>query len=161
MKLIARGPTSAFLFAACALATPAPAADADFSGLAGRWSGAGTVAADGRREHIRCKGYYAVSPDKHGLNQSLTCASDSYKFDIYSNVTMRDARISGQWTEKTRNIIGGVTGEAKGDQFETEVNAATFSATLTVTTRGDRQTVIIKPHDYNISNVSIALKRER
>ena len=154
-----RGPVIAALLL-LGLAAPAQASD-DFSILAGRWSGTGTVAADGRQERIRCRGYYAVSPDKTGLNQSLTCASDSYKFDIYSNVVDHDGRITGQWTEKSRNIVGGVTGQARGDRVETEVNAAGFSATLVATTKGDRQTVVITPHNYSISKVSVSLKRER
>ena len=55
--------------------------------MAGVWSGGGTVTLDdGSTERIRCRATYAVGDGGNGLNQSLTCASDSYKFDLTSNV---------------------------------------------------------------------------
>ena len=58
-----------------------------FSGLAGYWSGAGTVTLDdGSTERIRCRASYAVGDNGAGLNQTLVCASDSYKFDLKTNV---------------------------------------------------------------------------
>src|SRR5665213_481803 len=57
-----------------------------FAGLAGVWSGGGTVMLDdGSSERIRCRATYAVGEGGAGLNQSLTCASDSYKFELKAN----------------------------------------------------------------------------
>src|SRR6185437_5371937 len=53
-----------------------------FAGMAGVWSGAGTVTLDdGSTERIRCRATYAVGAGGNGLQQTLTCASDSYKFN--------------------------------------------------------------------------------
>ena len=58
--------------------------------MAGNWSGAGTVTLDdGSTERIRCRASYAVGAGGNGLNQTLICASDSYKFNLSSNVIAR------------------------------------------------------------------------
>src|ERR1700744_2529771 len=59
-----------------------------FAGFEGQWSGTGTVAlSDGTTEHIRCKADYKVNTNGMSLKQKLDCASDSYKFDLTSDVT--------------------------------------------------------------------------
>src|SRR3954469_26043384 len=66
-----------------------------FAGFEGAWSGNGTVSlSDGRTERIRCKAAYEVNGTGLGLKQSLHCASDSYKFDLSSDVTSNGERIS-------------------------------------------------------------------
>src|ERR1017187_10565771 len=67
-----------------------------FAGFAGAWSGNGTVAlSDGTTEHIRCKADYKVNGSGLGLKQNLHCASDSYKFDLSSDVTSYGDHIAG------------------------------------------------------------------
>jgi len=67
-----------------------------FAGLAGNWSGAGTVTLDdGSTERIRCRATYAVGAGGNGLQQTLTCASDSYKFNIATNVVAQGSAVSG------------------------------------------------------------------
>ncbi len=67
-----------------------------FAGMAGNWSGGGTITLDdGSSERIRCRATYAVRADGNGLNQTLTCASDSYKFNLASDVIARGAALSG------------------------------------------------------------------
>ena len=133
----------------------------DFSYLAGSWSGSGKVMGDNGAESIRCRVTYAVSPDKLGLNQTLVCASASYKFDIFSNIVDKGGSISGQWTERTRNIVGSVTGSVRGDEINTEVSAPGFQASLGVTTRGNSQSVVIHPKNYSISEVRMTLTHSR
>src|SRR5215813_14239724 len=71
-----------------------------FAGFDGAWSGSGTVSlSDGSTEHIRCKADYKVNGTGLGLKQQLHCASDSYKFDLTSDVTSNGDRISGNWSE--------------------------------------------------------------
>src|SRR6266480_8083866 len=75
-----------------------------FVGFDGAWSGNGTVAlSDGTTERIRCKADYKVNGSGLGLKQNLHCASDSYKFDLSSDVTSQGDRISGNWSETSRN----------------------------------------------------------
>src|SRR6201995_5922061 len=115
-----------------------------FAGFDGSWSGNGTVSlSDGSTERIRCKADYKVNGNGLGLKQNLHCASDSYKFDLSSDVTSNGDRISGNWTERNRNIFGNLQGTAGGGQIEVFVEAAGFAASLTLTTRGNRQTVSI------------------
>jgi hypothetical protein len=115
-----------------------------FAGFDGNWSGTGTVAlSDGSTERIRCKADYKVNGTGLGLKQSLHCASDSYKFDLSSDVTSQGERISGNWTEASRNIFGNLQGTAGGGQIEVFVEANGFAANLTLRTTGNKQTVQI------------------
>ena len=115
-----------------------------FAGFNGAWSGTGTVAlSDGTTERIRCKADYKVDGTGLTLKQSLRCASDSYKFDLSSDVTSRGDRITGLWSEASRYVNGNLQGTAGGGQIEVFVEAAGFAATLTLRTSGNRQTVQI------------------
>ena len=115
-----------------------------FAGFDGTWSGNGTVAlSDGTTERIRCKADYKVNGSGLGLKQNLHCASDSYKFDLSSDVTSQGDRISGNWSEASRNIFGNLQGTAGGGQIEVFVEANGFSANLTLRTNGNKQTVQI------------------
>jgi len=115
-----------------------------FAGFSGAWSGNGTVAlSDGTTERIRCKADYKVDGSGLGLRQTLRCASDSYKFDLSSDVTSQGDRISGNWSEASRNINGNLQGTAGGGQIQVFVEAAGFAASLVLRTSGNRQTVQI------------------
>jgi hypothetical protein len=115
-----------------------------FAGFEGAWSGTGTVAlSDGSTERIRCKADYKVNGSGLGLKQSLHCASDSYKFDLSSDVTSQGERISGNWSEASRNIFGNLQGTAGGGQIEVFVEANGFAANITLRTTGNKQTVQI------------------
>src|SRR5947209_5661466 len=115
-----------------------------FAGFEGAWSGNGTVSlSDGSTERIRCKADYKVTGTGLGLKQSLHCASDSYKFDLSSDVISKGERISGNWSEASRNIFGNLQGTAGGGRIEVFVEAAGFAANLLVSTSGKKQTVQI------------------
>src|SRR3979411_2418072 len=99
-----------------------------FAGFDGSWSGNGTVSlSDGTTERIRCKADYKVNGTGLGLKQNLHCASDSYKFDLSSDVTSNGDRISGSWSERSRNIFGNLQGTAGGGQNEGFVAASGFA----------------------------------
>ena len=128
-----------------------------FTGLKGAWSGNGTVSlSDGSSERIRCRATYAVDGSGRALQQTLRCASDSYKFDLSSNVTSEGNRISGNWSEASRNVSGSLQGTAGGGQINVAVEAVGFSANLTLRTSGNRQTVQINSQG-DIRNVSITM----
>jgi hypothetical protein len=130
-----------------------------FTGFDGSWSGSGTVSlSDGSTERIRCKADYKVNGNGLGLKQNLHCASDSYKFDLSSEVTSNGDRISGNWSERSRNIFGNLQGTAGGGQIEVFVEAAGFAASLTLTTRGNKQTVQISSKG-EIRGVNITMTR--
>jgi hypothetical protein len=115
-----------------------------FAGFNGTWSGNGTVSlSDGSTERIRCKADYKVDGSGMALKQNLRCASDSYKFNLSSDVTSQGDRISGNWSEASRNVFGNLQGTAGGGQIDVFVEAAGFAANLTLRTTGNRQTVQI------------------
>ncbi|WP_159009655.1 hypothetical protein [Bradyrhizobium sp. S69] len=128
-----------------------------FAGFNGSWSGTGTVSlSDGTTEHIRCKADYKVNGSGLNLKQSLHCASDSYKFDLSSDVTSQGDRISGNWSEASRNVFGNLQGTAGGGQIDVFVEASGFAANLTLRTTGNRQTVQISSKG-DIRGVNITL----
>jgi hypothetical protein len=130
-----------------------------FAGMGGVWSGAGTVALDdGSTERIRCRATYAISPEGTGLSQTLVCASDSYKFDLKTNIVAERGVLSGSWSEGSRGINGNLEGRASGGNFQVIATAPGFTADITLTTRGNRQSVVIKP-DSQFKGATIALTR--
>src|ERR1700721_4091385 len=80
-----------------------------FSRFAGNWSGEGTVKMSTGNERIRCKAHYDVTSDGASLEQSLLCASASYKLEVRSKVAATGARVAGQWNEITREMIGSIS----------------------------------------------------
>ena len=125
-------------------ATAGHAQSGPFAGFDGAWAGNGTVAlSDGTTERIRCRADYKVNGTGLGLKQNLHCASDSYKFDLSSDVTSQGDRISGNWSEASRNVFGNLQGTAGGGQIDVFVEASGFAANLTLRTTGNRQTVQI------------------
>jgi hypothetical protein len=133
-----------------------------FAGLSGAWAGNGTIQmSNGAQERIRCRATYAVGPGGADLRQSLRCASDSYRFDLGSNVRYAGGRISGTWSEATRNAGGNLSGAARGPELLVRADGAGVAANLLVVTRGDRQSVSIRSAGTDISEVSITLTRAR
>jgi hypothetical protein len=148
-------------FASLPFVSNARADSGPFAGLAGNWSGSGTISlGNGSRESIRCRAQYSVSAEGNDLQQSLRCASDSYRFDLSSNVVAQGGQLSGNWTESSRNMSGLIMGNAKPGQFQVIVTSPSFSANLSLTTRGDRQVVEISaPPGGQFTGVSITLAR--
>lgn len=115
-----------------------------FDGLRGSWAGGGTISlSDGSTERIRCRANYTVAGSGSELRQSLRCASDSYKFDLSSNVVSVGGNVSGTWSDSTRNINGNLQGHASRNRIVVYVEAAGFAANLALTTSGNRQSVSI------------------
>ncbi len=132
------------LFVASVSGSASYAQSGPFAGMAGVWSGSGTVTLDdGSSERIRCRATYAVSASGSGLNQSLVCASDSYKFDLKANVVAERGSLSGTWSESSRNINGNLEGHASSGNFQVLASAPGFSADISLVTRGNTQNVSI------------------
>jgi hypothetical protein len=131
-----------------------------FTAMAGTWSGGGVLSTtDGQQEQLRCRASYNVDGSGDQLRLNLTCASESYKFDLASEVEYRGGAISGSWTEASRNASGTLSGRAAGDHVQAAARGDNFSANLSLTTRGGRQTVSIQPQGTNVTAVSLALNR--
>jgi hypothetical protein len=138
-----------------------PGSERPFLGLSGHWSGAGTVTmANGATERIRCKAAYAVNATGKAVQQTLRCASDSYKVEISSNVISEGGSLSGSWAEATRGAAGNISGRANGAEIVANVAGAGFTARLDVRTQGERQSVTIRPQGgTDVTAVSIALRK--
>lgn len=131
-----------------------------FAGMSGVWSGKGTISLEsGAQEAIRCRATYAVREDGNALQQTLRCASDSYKIELTSNVVASGSKLSGTWSESTRNISGDVEGTTSAGRFQVVVSAATFSADLVLTTKGNAQSVMIRSHGSEFKGANIILAR--
>jgi hypothetical protein len=155
-RLLSAAGVSALLLWSAPAISAQPSA---FIGLGGAWSGGGTISlSDGSTERIRCRANYRVGGGGTTLKQSLRCASDSYRFDLNSDVVSQGESISGTWSESSRNINGSLLGRASGEFIAVFVEAAGFAAYLTLTTHGSRQSVSIISQG-EIKSVSLALVR--
>jgi hypothetical protein len=130
-----------------------------FAGMAGNWSGGGSVTLDdGSSERIRCRASYAVGAGGAGLNLSLVCASDSYKFDLRGNAVADNGAISGSWSESSRGINGSLQGRGANGNFQVLASTGGFNANLSLTTRGNRQSVVIRAEN-GFRSASMSLSR--
>jgi hypothetical protein len=150
---------AATLVAALGFTSASHAQSGPFAGMAGVWSGGGIVTLDdGSSERIRCRATYAVGNGGNGLNQSLTCASDSYRFNLASNVVASGGSLSGTWSESSRGITGSLDGRGANGNFQVIASAPGFTANITLTTRGNRQSVVIRA-ESQFRGASISLSR--
>ncbi|OAF14185.1 hypothetical protein AYJ54_42195 [Bradyrhizobium centrolobii] len=146
--------------ALCLPCGAAQAAASPFAAMAGTWSGTGMLSTtDGGQEQLRCRAAYNVAQSGTELRLNLRCASESYNFDLAGNVEYRDGVISGSWSEATRNASGTISGRATEDHVDAAARGDNFSANLSLTTRGSRQSISIRPQGTNVTGVSLALNR--
>jgi hypothetical protein len=145
--------------AALAFTSTSYAQQGPFAGMAGVWSGGGTVTLDdGSTERIRCRATYAVGGGGTGLNQSLTCASDSYRFNLASNVVANGGSLSGTWSESSRGVTGSLEGRGSNGNFQVIASAPGFTANISLMTRGNKQSVVIRS-ESQFRGASISLSR--
>lgn len=146
--------------AAAALIAPAlaQADSAPFANYAGNWSGTGSITiADGGTERIRCRGTYTVDGSGNNLHQVLRCASDSYKFELTSDIAAKGNNITGSWSEASRGVNGSVEGSISNGQVTALVQTNGYAATFNVTTRGNKQSVAISSKgELRAVNISLA-----
>lgn len=133
-------------------------AQGTFTGLAGTWSGSGTVTLDdGSSERIRCRATYAVGASGNGLNQSLTCASDAYKFNLQAAVEAQNGEVTGNWTESSRNVGGSIQGRGGHGSFQVIAQAAGFNASIALKTTGNKQSISMKADSqFRAANISLS-----
>lgn len=130
-----------------------------FSELAGSWTGGGDITVDGGRERIRCRANYATGSGGNALDLSLRCAGDSYNFDFRGNARYRGGEVVGNWSESTMNASGRFAGRASRNHIGARVTGDSFSASLNLTTNGNRQSISIRSPGSTFSEVSVSLQR--
>ena len=155
---IARRPAfAAVAFFVTALASSAGHAQSSpFAGMAGTWSGAGTVTLDdGSSERIRCRATYHVGGPR--MTMSLTCASDAYKFNLAADVQAEGNAVMGSWSESSRNVNGDLRGRGGGGNFQIVASAPGFNADIAMRTAGNRQSVTIRADSqFRGANISLS-----
>jgi hypothetical protein len=140
-----RAATLGCIVALTAAAWQPASAAGPFSALRGSWDGTGKIRIGDKTERIRCKANYDLqgSTDSN-VTLSLTCASDSYKFDLAGTFQAdTDSNISGTWSERSRGVSGSATGKVRGDRFQIHVESSAFSGNVTLVTHGSSQSVNI------------------
>jgi hypothetical protein len=141
-------------------APPANAQSGPFSALAGSWSGGGKINfSDGSSDRLRCRATYAVGGGGSSASLTLRCASDSYNFNLSSNITSQGGAVSGTWSESTRGIGGTLSGRASGNTLQLQVLGAAFAAGLSMSVSGNRQVVSIAAPSSQIRGATIVLTR--
>jgi hypothetical protein len=145
-----------------AILAAAPArAQQSFDGVAGTWSGSGSMkTSDGPRERVRCKIDYTPKNSGKSVKMNVRCASDAYKMDLVANIDEKESILSGNWFESEYRQGGQVSGQYVNDLIEAKVEGGTITALLTVRTKGDHQSFAMEaaPGAW-ISEVSIDLLR--
>ena len=142
-----------------ASATPS-LAEGPFASFAGNWSGTGLVSTtSGAKEKLRCRAHYDVGGGGNTLSQNLTCASDSYKFNVVSDVQAEGGAISGNWSETSRNANGKISGSITPSQVSAYVAGVGFTARIGIAARGGRQSVTLNPTGTDIKNVSVTMSK--
>ena len=151
----------ATIILAAAYGMPITASHADsgpFDGYSGPWSGTGTIQiADAGAERIRCKGSANADASGNNLRQSLRCASDSYRFDLSTDLRANGGALSGFWSEASRGINGTVSGKINGGNITALVETNGYVATFNISTKGGKQSIVISsPGPIRGVNISLS-----
>ena len=127
-----------------------------FAGMAGTWSGPGTVMLDdGSSERIRCRATYKVNGAS--MDMSLTCASDAYRFNLLAAVVAQGGEITGNWSETSRNVGGSIQGRGANGSFQVNAQAAGFTSSIALKTAGNKQSIAMKADSqFRAANISLS-----
>jgi hypothetical protein len=124
-------------------------AEGAFSDFPGSWSGTGKIRVQGQSpERLRCKANYRLRGSSgNQIDLQLSCDSDSYKFDLVGDFEVDEGnKLSGHWTENSRNVGGSAIGNVRGDRMQIHIESSAFSATLNMTTKGRSQKISFDAH---------------
>ena len=145
----------AFFLAAFAASTSYAQSSA-FAGMAGTWSGGGTVTLDdGSSERIRCRATYKVSGAS--MDMSLTCASDAYKFNLQAAVVAPGRRGYRQLERNQPQCRRQHPGPRRRRQFPGDRQAAGFNASISLKTTGNKQQIAMKADSqFRAANISLS-----
>jgi hypothetical protein len=130
-----------------------------FSALSGSWSGNGTIRkSNGGSERIRCRSTF--QPSGSNLSLLIRCASDSYNMELSASVAYQGGSISGSWQESSRNVGGSISGEISGGGSHVQaVASGALTSNITVSTRGNHQSVLIVTPGAEVPEVSVSQER--
>ncbi len=134
------------------------AADGPLSQFGGNFTGSGKIVVqNGSSERIRCRA--TNKAEGKALTLSLRCASDSYKFELASDVGYDEGNISGSWNETTRGVIGSLSGKMSGGSIQATASAVGFTASLSIRSVNGALNVSIKSPGSEISDITVSMAR--
>lgn len=113
----------------------------------------------GRREDIRCNAYYTPRDGGAGIGLAIRCASPDYKIELRSQLVHDGKQVKGSWEERTFNAAGDVTGRASQNQIQLQISGGAVNGSMSVSTSGSNQTVLITTTGSTLQGVSIKLHR--
>jgi len=138
----------------------AKSADGPLAHFGGSWSGNGKITVkDGTSERIRCRS--TNSAKGNALALSMRCASDSYKFDLASDIAAEGTNISGSWNETSRGVVGSLSGRISGSNITATATSVGVTAALSIKTSGNALSVSIRSPGSEVSEVSVTMARGR
>jgi hypothetical protein len=136
----------------------AKSADGPLAHFAGTWSGNGKITVkDGTSERIRCRS--TNNAKGNALTLSMRCASDSYKFDLASDIAAEGANISGSWNETSRGVVGSLSGKISGSNITATATSVGVTAALSIKTSGNALSISIRSPGSEVSEVSVIMAR--
>lgn len=137
------------------------AADGPFTVMEGSWSGAGSITVNNNKERLRCRANYTTKNAGSTVDLAITCAGDSYKFNLSGGVNYVNGAINGSWSESAHGAAGTISGSASPGTIRASATGPYFSAFLNMKTTGNSQSVSLTSPGSQISAVSINLARAK
>ena len=132
---------------------------ANLTSLVGDWQGRGTVKlANGGEEPVRCRVSYAQVRG-NVVDQSLRCASISYRIDAVSRVQTSGRRLTGTWEEKRFETSGDLSGALRDDGFTMRLVGTAFTAGMNVEVDSCTQVMDINVNGIDIRQISMKLRK--
>jgi hypothetical protein len=132
-----------------------------FDGLAGAWSGIGTMKpSDGPREKVRCKVAYNITRPGRSVSLELRCASDAYKMVLSANIDQNGTELSGNWFESEYRQGGKVYGTNKDGLIEARIEGNAVAALVTIQTKVNHQSFLMEAPGSWMSEVAIELNKD-
>jgi hypothetical protein len=150
---------AAVITSASFVAPVARAADGAFHELAGTWSGSGVAKFDGgKKESLRCKGYYTNNSGPNSLGISIRCANASAKVELRANLVDSDGKVSGSWEERTYNQSGSVTGHTSANKLNLSISGG-ISGSMLVTVNHRTHSVAVLTSGPSLKGINISMSR--
>jgi hypothetical protein len=135
------------------------AADGPFPGLVGTWSGSGVAKFDGgKKESLRCKGYYTNTGGPHNLGISIRCANASAKVELRANLVDSNGTVTGSWEERTYNQSGSVTGHASANKLNLSISGGIAGSMLVTVGRGSHSVAVLTSGP-SLKGINISMSR--
>lgn len=128
-----------------------------FATLLGSWGGSGLIVLqDGRKERIKCTGYYTGGGTQLGL--AIYCKSNTQDVKMRGKISYNAGSLSGTWEERNFNASGNINGTASNNRITMRIGG-NVSGTMIVSFTKRRQKVTIKTSGIGLKSVNVTMSR--